>query len=433
VDETDTSNGANRHEERGVSELSEDTERRRELLKHMILQLHRGEAPEAVRPQIVKLLGQIPHGEVVAVEQELFDEGLTAEDLAVMADLHTAALEGSLAEEPVFDVPAGHPVDTFRQENRALQREIQGLKSKLDRIREMDEEASATAAMGRVRTHLNALLDVEKHYSRKENLLFPMLEKRGITGPPTVMWTKHDETRALLKGAVEALMSAPEPTAGEAQAVIDLMLVPAMQAVTGMIDKEEQILLPMCLDTLSDAEWYEVAAGAAEIGFCLYDPPVSWTPEGVELESEPTATSGRVQLPSGSFSLSELTGVLNTNPFDMTFVDKDDRVRFFTQGTERIFARTRAIIGRQVQYCHPSSSLSTVQNILDDFRSGRQSRAAFWIEMGGKFISIEYFAVRGEGGEYLGTVEVSQDLTDKRALEGQRRLLTYEEDGGDDG
>jgi hypothetical protein len=118
---------------------------------------------------------------------------------------------------------------------------------------------------------------------------------------------------------------------------------------------------------------------------------------------------------------------LNTIPFDMTFVDKDDNVRFFTQGKERIFSRSRAILGRKVQYCHPPSSVHIVEKILDDFRSGKRDLARFWITLRGKFIVIEYYALRGEHGEYLGTLEVSQDLTEKRALEGERRLLKYDE------
>jgi DUF438 domain-containing protein len=117
--------------------------------------------------------------------------------------------------------------------------------------------------------------------------------------------------------------------------------------------------------------------------------------------------------------------VLNTIPFDMTFVDADDRVRYFTQGKERIFARSRAILGRKVQQCHPPSSSHVVEKILEDFRSGREDHAAFWIAMGERFIHIEYFAIRGEEGEYLGTLEVSQDLTEKRKLEGEQRLLQY--------
>ena len=124
-----------------------------------------------------------------------------------------------------------------------------------------------------------------------------------------------------------------------------------------------------------------------------------------------------------------MTAVLNSIPFDVTFVDAEDTVRYFSHGQERIFARTRAILGRKVQFCHPPKSVDTVQRILDDFHAGRQNHAHFWIELGGKFISIEYFALRDGDGKYVGTLEVSQDLTKKRALTGQQRLLSYETDG----
>jgi DUF438 domain-containing protein len=124
----------------------------------------------------------------------------------------------------------------------------------------------------------------------------------------------------------------------------------------------------------------------------------------------------------------ELRTILNTIPFDLTFVGADDTVRYFTQGRERIFARNRAIIGRKVQMCHPPGSVHIVQQILDDFKSGKASRAPFWITLNGRFLHIEYYAVRDEQGTYLGTLEVSQDLTEKRALTGEQRLLSYAEE-----
>ena len=114
-------------------------------------------------------------------------------------------------------------------------------------------------------------------------------------------------------------------------------------------------------------------------------------------------------------------------------MDRDDTVRFFTQGPERIFARTRAILGRQVQYCHPPSSVHVVDRILEAFRAGERSEAAFWIQMKGRFVHIEYRALRDADGAYLGCLEVSQDLTGKRALQGERRLLSWEGEGGTDG
>ncbi len=407
-----------------MSELINNAAKRKELLKHMILQLHKGEAPEEVRKQLIRIMGQVPYNEVVEVEQELINEGLPQEEVLKLCDIHTAALEGAIDRSGAATAPPGHPVHTFLEENKALRWEIDKIGSLLDKLAALPEDAPAAEIMNDLRGSFHNLMDVEKHYLRKEHLLFPFLEKHGITGPPTVMWGKHDETRELLKAADEALAQGASLTAGEANAAADLLLRPAMEAVSGMILKEEEILFPMTLDTLKDEEWYEIDLQSLEIGFCLYDPQESWKPEGVEAKPRAEA-DGRVQLPSGSFTVPELTTMLNSIPFDMTFVDRDDTVRYFTQGRERIFGRSRAILGRKVQFCHPPSSVHIVEQILDDFRSGKEEHCRFWITLGGKFIIIEYFAMRGEDGEYLGTLEVSQDLTEKRALRGEQRLLSY--------
>jgi DUF438 domain-containing protein len=200
-----------------------------------------------------------------------------------------------------------------------------------------------------------------------------------------------------------------------------------LKAVRDMVQKEEEILLPMCMDVLTTEDWWNVHKQTLEYGFTLYDPEVDWKPEGMSEESGTmaTQTDGSIQLPSGSFTASEIMAILNTVPFDMTFVDKNDKVKYFTQGKERIFARSRSIINRDVRLCHPPGSAHIVEKIIDDFKSGRASHAPFWIQMKGKFIHIEYFALRDENGEYLGTLEVSKDLTDVRALEGEQRILSY--------
>ena len=136
-------------------------------------------------------------------------------------------------------------------------------------------------------------------------------------------------------------------------------------------------------------------------------------------------------MPTGSFTLEELIAVMATLPFDLTFVDKDDTVRYFTPGKERIFSRSKAILGRKVQYCHPPKSVHVVDQILNDFKSGRHDRARFWINLRGRLVYICYYAVRNEQGEYLGTLEVTQDLTEARSLEGERRLLMYDGEAAD--
>lgn len=412
-----------------MSELIHDQQRRMALLKHMILQLHGGEAPESVRPQLIRLLGRVPYDEVVAVEQELIREGMPTEEILKFCDLHKLALNPSLTPDEERAVPAGHPVDVMRAENRALGWELEAVRGLFALLVEPGAEADPADLLHDLRVRFNALMDVEKHYLRKEHLLFPFLEKRGITGPPTVMWGKHDETRALLKAAVEALGASGGATVIEARAMVPRVFEPAVEAIAGMIDKEQQILLPMCLDALSEAEWGAIARGSADLGYCLVVPETDWLPEGMESVAD-AGGDGRVRLPSGSFTTAQLQAVLNTIPFDITFVDADDTVRYFSEGSERIFARTRAIIGRKVEYCHPPKSVAMVQKILADFREGRETHAQFWIELGGKFLCIEYFALHDEAGTFLGTLEVSQNLTAKRALTGQQRLLNYVGTGG---
>jgi DUF438 domain-containing protein len=408
-----------------MSELINNARKRKDLLKHMILQLHKGEAPEAVRTQLIRLMGQVPYGDVVEVEQELISEGLPQEEVLRLCDIHTAALKGAIDQTGAKQVPPGHPIDTFQKENQALEWEIASLEKLYDKVTALRDEADASDAMTEIHSRFNALMDVEKHYLRKENLLFPFLEKYGVTGPSTVMWGKHNEARGLLKGAMESLDAVKRIDAGEAKTVIELVLKPGSNAVNEMIYKEEEILFPMSLDKLTDSDWYQIYNQSNEIGFCLFDPIDKWQPHGVVIEKEVTETNGRIQLPSGSMDIAELTTILNTIPFDLTFIDKNDTVRFFTQGKERIFARNRAILGRKVQRCHPPSSVHIVEQILSDFKAGKQNQAAFWINMGGRFIHIEYFALRDETGKYLGTLEVSQDLTEKRKLQGEQRLLSY--------
>jgi len=207
--------------------------------------------------------------------------------------------------------------------------------------------------------------------------------------------------------------------------MVGLSLAPAVEAVAGMIDKEQQILLPMCLDTLDEGEWGQIAAGTDDIGTCLVVPEVIWRPAGAPATAARADGDGMIRLPSGTLNPAQLQAMLNAIPFDVTFVDAADTVRYFSEGRERIFARTRAIIGRKVQYCHPPKSVDIVQKILADFREGRETHAQFWIEMGGRFLCIEYFALHDDEGAFLGTLEVSQDLTGKRALTGQQRLLNY--------
>jgi DUF438 domain-containing protein len=408
-----------------MSELINNSASRKELLKHMILQLHEGVAPEAVRKRMIELMSKIPYGEVVEVEQELISEGLPEDEVLRLCDIHTEALDGMIDLTGMKIVPPGHPVDTFKAENRELEKVVRQLNEIYEKTDDLFAELGSHSFTNKIKGLFNSLMDVDKHYRRKENLLFPFLENYGITGPPKVMWGKHDETRDLLKNALNSL-DLPATTPDMMTMKIDLHLKPAAKAITDMIMKEEEILFPMTLDKLNDSDWYEIYNQTNEIGYCLYDPKIAWKPEGMTDEAEDRPEdAAQVQLPSGRFTAEELMAILNTLPVDITFVDRNDKVKYFSQGKERIFDRNRAILGRDVRMCHPPSSVHIVDQIISDFKSGAADSAPFWIRLNGKFIHIEYFALRNEQGEYLGTLEMSQDLTEKRGLSGDQRLLSY--------
>ena len=409
-----------------MSELITDMPKKRQLLKEMILRLHRGEAPETVQKQLAKLLGEVPYGLVVGIEQELIQEGLPTEEVLKLCDIHGKALKGIIDLKDAKSAMEGHPIDTFKKENAELTVLLERIRNLIGDIHTGSTNEELSAFLKELRLMLNSLFDVDKHYRRKENLLFPYLEKKGVTGPPTVMWGKHDEARALLKKADETVKSLQETASLSAEQVREALentVLKAADAVDEMIYKEEEILFPTSLDKLTDSEWYSIYLESPEIGFCLYDPKEEWKPAGIEQEDKPELQGGRVRLPSGTITVKELTAVLNTLPFDITFVDKDDTVRYFSQNAERIFDRNRSILGRKVQMCHPPSSVHIVEKILADFHSGKKDSEAFWLNLKGKFVHIEYFALRDKDGAYLGTLEVTQDLTGKRKLTGERRLM----------
>jgi len=410
-----------------MSELINNREERIKNLKGLMEKISSEDSGIEVREEISKMLKAVPYDEVIAAEQELFEDGKLKDNMLELCDLHSQALNGLLTVSNL-KAPAGHPVSIFRKENQAIKREISFLQKLFNEINEMSDDDSCSDTLLKIHSHFNNLMDIEKHYLRKEYQLFPYLEKYNISGPSTVMWGKHDQIRGMLKNSIEALKNSAGADAASIKALIEIVFQPALKMIDEMIYKEENILFPMALDTLNEKDWYEILNQSDEIGYCLFEPVEKWEPQDKDiLASFIPKESSKVKMPSGAMTVEELTNVLNTLPFDMTFVDKNDHVRYFTEGSERIFQRNKAILGRKVQFCHPPSSVGTVERILNDFKSGKENKAAFWINMKGKFIYISYYAVRDKESNYLGTLEVTQDLTELRSLEGERRILEYDQ------
>lgn len=410
-----------------MSEIIDNRAFRIRTMKDIIRHLHEGGEPGAVRGQLKELVRETDASEIAAMEQQLIAEGMPVEQVQSMCDLHSSVLQEILTEPERPKVLHGHPIDTFQRENAALRETLQQFRTLVAQAAARSGEDSADEVLLGLREAANRLMDIDKHYRRKEHLLFSCLERHGITGPSKVMWGKDDEVRAWLKQLQDALRQATGSRCGALLGTLAPVAEPALRAVEEMIVKEEKILLPMAAGTLTEEEWGEIWQQSLEYGWCLVEPREGYAPPVPAPGPEPAqiGSDRAVAFPTGLLTCEQLRGMFAALPVDLTFVDADDRVRYFSEGPDRVFERSKAIIGRKVQHCHPPKSAHIVEQILEDFRAGRQSVAEFWISFQARFVHIRYFAVRDERGAYLGTLEVTQDLTRLRALDGERRLLQY--------
>lgn len=403
-----------------MSELINNTDKRVEALAEIIREIHSGKDRAEAARKLAAIVRETTSEEIVAMEQRLMSEGMTVNEIKGMCDVHSQVLGDLLQENLRARTTPGHPVHTFHAENDAILQETKRMRELLGET----TEENLDSMLPRLRALHEEILEIEKHYARKENVLFPHLEKHGITGPSQVMWAKDDDIRVLLKSFRAALAKSDFSFEDWRTAAGDIAL-PMIEQIEEMVRKEEKILLPLALKTLTDEEWAAVHRDSPRFGFSLVEPGTEYRPEPAIEEKQGETVSAALPVGVGSLTPDQLRAMLGVLPVDLTFVDADDRVAFFSEG-DRIFSRTPSIIGRKVQNCHPPQSVGVVEQIISDFRSGRQNVAEFWISLHGRFVHIRYFAVRSEAGEYLGTLEVTQDLAPLRALEGERRLLEYE-------
>jgi DUF438 domain-containing protein len=393
-------------------------EYRKQVIKDLLKQLHAGKSVDEVKTQFETAFDGVAASEISEAEQALISEGLPVGEVQRLCDVHAAVFKGSVEEihKPQNDTDTpGHPVHTLKAENRALEKLMDGEIRPLISALKTGKQGGAPA----LAAVLDKLREIDRHYVKKEMLLFPYMEKYGITAPPKVMWGVDDEIRAMIKQAAQLAAAGDAAEMDRAEEALD--------KVAEMIFKEENIMLPMLLEVLTGEEWKHIADQSGEIGYCLIPEPPVWGPKEVKTPAPAVAVqAGDVTLPTGYLSVQEVTALLDTLPVDITFVGKDDTVRYFSQGAERVFPRTKAIIGRKVTDCHPPASVHIVEGIVADFKSGKKDHEDFWIHMGDKYVYIRYYAVRDAAGEYLGVLEVTQDIAPVQQISGEKRLVNKE-------
>ena len=379
-----------------------------DTMKEIIKELHAGKDVESQKKKFGELIKDVAPWEIAQMEQRLIAEGMPESEIKSLCDVHVKVFQEALEHQTVPGLPAGHPVHTLMLENRACE----GILKEAGAIKDFVKEKEKLLDI------LDRLSQLNKHFVRKENQLFPILEAKGITGPSKVMWALHDDIRGFIKDVRKRT----------AENKMEQVAITALvKMVNDMIYKEEHILFPMALETLSEEDWAKARKGEEEVGYAWIKPETQWKASAESFQQSLLAEKiGSLNLDTGQLTPEQVNLMLTHLPVDISFVNEHDEVAYYSASPERIFPRSPGVIGRKVQNCHPPKSMDSVQKILDAFRAGKKDVADFWIQMQGKFILIRYFAVRDADGKYRGCLEVSQDVTSIRKLEGQKRLLDWE-------
>ncbi|MHA2068812.1 MAG: DUF438 domain-containing protein, partial [Candidatus Thorarchaeota archaeon] len=369
-------------------------QQRKEILKGIIRDLHAGVDMKILRERFAGLVKEVSASEIAEIEQSLIDEGLPESEVKRLCDVHVEVFKHALDVQDLPSPPAGHPVHTFMVENRAAENILSDIENILREIPDNAKGSDIAKHSKILKSLLDKLGEIEKHYLRKENQLFPKLEAHQVTGPSSVMWALHDDIRNAIK------ISRSELNEGNPRVITSLKEV--IITIRDMIYKEEHILYPMSLETLTDREWLEIKKGEPDIGYSWIEPLVDWAPDIPEEQEKiiGTAVLGTVALDVGSLTPTQVNALLKHLPVDITFVDENNRVVYYSAGRHRIFPRSPGIIGREVKRCHPPTSVHIVEKIVDSFKKKEKDEAEFWLKMGERTIHIRYYPLFDEDGNY---------------------------------
>lgn len=363
-----------------------------------------------------ELIEHITPAQVIALVDDLVRQEIPMEKLKTGISKLLNLFHRSLSSQIPSLVPGNSMVNTLRLNNRMAEAALDTLKPLISRF---SQGGSEDELKSDIRQQLLVLMRFTDHYTALEHIVFPLLERRWTDFRCLkVMWSLHDDIRHHIKELL-AQLSRGEPELREFNRIIGQIFF----AVSSLIFREEKILLPHMLATLNEEDWQEMLRQSGDIEWPFETPAVGDLTDGSP--DFPTDSQRPLNLGSGSPTEEQLRLMLNHLPLDLTLVDENDRVVYFSEGTGRIFPRSRAIIGRTVQNCHPPESLSTVNEIIRSFRLGEQDQADFWIDMPRGKVLIRYFALRDREGRYRGVLELSQEISDIQNLEGERRLLHW--------
>ncbi|WP_084281457.1 PAS domain-containing protein [Alkaliphilus transvaalensis] len=382
------------------------------------------EAKEKMKASVDKVTPQ----EFAICEQYLQNYGITDDELAERMDEILEIFDGIL-ESNKLSLPAGHPIRTYLDEVEAIRRVLAEMKKMKQKKFIKNQWAELYDQLSQINTH----------FARKQNQLFAALERKGFDKPSKVMWTLDNNIRDIIKKA-KGLLETDQDIA-----FLEL-LDEVIEMVEDMMVKEEEILFPTSMDLLTDEDFVLMRKGDDEIGYCLISNPLPYGKAEKEKQEgsnnnellkdlahvlqkhgvlNGTSNSEVLDVSQGKLTLEQINLIFKHLQVDLSYVDENEIVKFYSDTKHRVFPRSAGVIGREVQNCHPRESVATVEEIIRAFREGEQDEAEFWLEMGGKFIYIIYNAVRDDEGNFRGVLEMMQDATRIRSLEGSQKLLSW--------
>lgn len=407
-----------------VKRMSGNSEDKKRMLKEIIKQLHAGMPPTQVKEKFKHMLANVSPTEIAKIEQELIKEGMPREEIQRLCDVHMEVFREQLGQQKL-QISSEHPINILMEEHKIMLQHAKKLGKIADKLQKISNKDYVGDEIHNLEHISEDFRDSEKHYLREENVLFPYLEKHGITEPPAIMWMEHNQIREkkkLLSKLVEDYDSTDFQEFRK-------QLFETSEAISSILPnhffKENNILFPTALRVVTEEEWKEARKEFDEIGYCCFTPPLLVATTKVKEEKEVAAPERLLQFEMGTLSKEEVEALLDSLPVDITFVDKNDAVKYFNKAEKRVFVRTKSVIGRKVQQCHPQKSIHIVNHIVEAFKKGKRDVAEFWIPFNNRLIHIRYFAVRDKDGKYLGTMEVTQDITDIKMIKGERRLLDW--------
>jgi len=410
---------------------------KKEVIKKILRELHSGVSLEVLKERFKEVLKGISPMEIPLIEQELVKEGVPIQEIIKLCDLHVALFRDFLVSRELEEVPRGHPLNLLLMENEYLLKKAEALNIYALSLSRATTEDEKKALTNHIRELINDLRKIRAHYRKIQMLIFPYMEKRGISAVPRVLWAREDEIIVKLRSIVKLLES-------NDYVEISKKALEIANGVSEIIFRENKILFPAVWVLLSEGEWAAINDEANKIGW-LVNVDAKWTPVekpvmpyevkgvvdeekleklpqemkiialsgGVKPDEYELIRSGDLDLETGFVNLDELKSLFQSLPLELTFADANDRVRFFSESKiHKGFVRSKTILGRRVEYCHPPRLEAFIKKVLNELKIGSKNYEVFWTKMGDRIIRVMVVALRNDEGKYLGVLEIVEDLTE---------------------